>query len=97
MYRLLLVDDEPEILKGISQALTISSLPLTQIDTAGSAAEALTLFEKAPYDIVVSDISMPEKNGLELLAEMKAIWQSVSAVFLTGFSDFAYAQSALRL
>lgn len=97
MYSILIVDDETIILEGIKEVIKESALPFKEIKTASSAEEALMLFEKEPYDILLMDISMPQMNGLELTAEMKKIWPYTEVIFLTGFQDFEYARCALRL
>lgn len=97
MYSILIVDDETIISEGLKEVIKESSLPFKEIRTASSAAEALKMFEKNPFDVLLMDISMPQMNGLELAGEMKKIWPYTEVIFLTGFQDFEYARAALRL
>ena len=97
MYSLLLVDDESIILEGIYEVIKEAGMPLKEIQTASSALEALELYRKSPFDIVLTDISMPEINGLEMVAKMQKIWPKTEVLFLTGFQDFEYAREAMRL
>lgn len=97
MYSLLIVDDEPEILEGIREMLLASSLPLKEVRTAQSARQALTMFAQSPFDIIISDIRMPEMDGLEMVRETRRIWPRTSVIFLTGFRDFEYAHQAIQL
>lgn len=97
MYSILIVDDEAIILEGLKEVIIDSALPFKEVRTASTAAEALRLYEKSPFDILLSDISMPQMNGLEMAEEMKKIWPYTEVIFLTGFQDFDYVRGALRL
>jgi CheY-like chemotaxis protein len=81
--RVLLIDDDPSILTVIGKAL---SRALLDVETAGSAREAITKLARADYDVVLSDIRMPEFDGKQLFAfldeHMPEYKQKV--VFLTG-------------
>lgn len=97
MCRLLIVDDEMMITDGIEKALSESCLHFSEICKAYSATQALEKFRACPFDLVISDIRMPEMDGLEMTEEMKRLNPKLIAIFLTGFQDFEYARQALRL
>lgn len=97
MYSILIVDDEDIIVNGIQEVMKESNMDWTAVHTASSAAQALERFEKMPYDIVVSDIRMPEMDGLDMAAEIRKLWPDTHFIFLTGYQDFEYARAALRL
>lgn len=97
MYSLMIVDDEEIILNGIRDAVTSSSLALKSVREASSGAEALKLLAKAPCDILLTDIRMPDMSGLEMAEQARRIWPETRVVFLTGYQDFEYARRALRL
>lgn len=97
MYSILIVDDESIIVEGLLEVISASGLPFKEVKTAKSAKDALELFAKSPFDILLSDISMPEMDGLVMAEKMKKIWPSTSIIFLTGYQDFEYARRALRL
>lgn len=67
MVRILLVDDEKDVLDSLFEILT-SHDPRAHIDTAGSAREARGCLAEGAYDLVVSDERMPDETGSELLA-----------------------------
>ncbi|GGD96985.1 helix-turn-helix domain-containing protein [Paenibacillus nasutitermitis] len=95
MYRLLIVDDEPIVVDGLGQ-LFREQEPGLDVCQAYSAVEALYWIKRAKVDIVISDIRMPEKNGLQLIDELMHYWPSCKVVFLTGYNEFDYVYSAIR-
>jgi HD-like signal output (HDOD) protein/CheY-like chemotaxis protein len=85
--RVLFVDDEPSI-RGIFEMLTPFLGEDTTIVTAGSGREALNLFEQGPpFDVIVSDLTMPEMGGAELLARVAQLSPSTARVVLSGDVD----------
>ena len=84
--RILFVDDEPIILELI--ALTLSSMK-SEWETAfaKSAEEGLALFEKEPFDIVVSDMQLPGKSGAQLLNEIMQRYPATIRIILSGHGD----------
>ena len=65
--RILLVDDEEDILEGMLAGIDFAALGFDWVHTAGSAQEAREILEKEPVDILLTDIEMPGESGLELL------------------------------
>jgi YesN/AraC family two-component response regulator len=64
---------------------------------AGDGREALQILKSQPVDAVISDISMPKMNGLQLLAEVRDLGIQTPFVILTGFADRENILEALRL
>jgi two-component system, response regulator YesN len=96
MVRMLVVDDEIYALKGITQGIDWSDLPIEVILEAEDVAQAMRKLEEHPVDLVISDIEMPGLNGLELLRWIKDNRPQTLTVFLTGHARFDYAQEALH-
>ncbi|HEY5587138.1 MAG TPA: response regulator [Ruminiclostridium sp.] len=96
MYRLLIVDDEAIIVDGLVDLF--SSLPDLELEIykAYYAVDALELMRKDRIDIVLSDISMPGMTGLDIQKEIKIQWPRSKVIFLTGFNEFDYVQTAIR-
>jgi diguanylate cyclase (GGDEF)-like protein len=93
--RILLVDDEPFILSGYRRGLGRQFT----IDTATSAAEALALFDAAgdqPYAVVVSDMRMPEMDGVTLFKRLAISHPDAIRIMLTGDSDQQTAMDAVN-
>ena len=84
--RVLFVDDEPSI-RGIFEMLSPFLGEDTTVVTAGSGREALDHFEDGPIDVIVSDLTMPEMSGAELLARVAQVSPSTARVALSGDVD----------
>lgn len=96
MYRLLIVDDEPVIVNGLIQLFQENTEFELDVCKAYSAADALNIAKKMKLDILVSDIRMPQKSGLQLVGDIAYYWPHCRIIFLTGYSEFDYVQEALR-
>jgi len=88
--RVLFVDDEPSVLRALARMIRIRRLPWDAAFVEGGSA-ALAELEKHPFDAVVSDLAMPEMDGVTLLTQVATRWPAVSRLMLTG--EFAVAQS----
>ena len=69
-YRLLLVDDEPNVLNALKRVFRQENYAVT---TASGGQEALALLRKEPFHLMISDYMMPGMNGAELLKQVKAL------------------------
>jgi DNA-binding NarL/FixJ family response regulator len=83
--KVLLVDDEPHIRKYITQILKTLGTPT--ITEAGDGDEGIAAFEKDRPDLVLLDVNMPYKNGIETLKELKAIDPEPVVVMLTSLTN----------
>lgn len=90
--RLLLVDDDPRILTGLSRALRSSGLREWDVATATSGDEALAQLALLPADVVVSDVKMPGMDGPALLGEVRRRWPDAVRLVLSGYADTIAAQ-----
>ncbi len=97
MKKVMIVEDEELILQGIRNILDWEALGLMVVHMARDGAEALKLWEEEPVDIVVTDISMPEMDGLTLLRKIREKEEKVRFIILTGYDEFSYAREAVRL
>lgn len=93
----LIVDDEAELRKSISMILT-TAIPEIQfkIMEAATGREALDLFEKGDFDIVIMDVRMPEMNGLEALKLIKESDPRTFVVIMTAHSNLQDAITAIK-
>ncbi|MCZ8519830.1 MULTISPECIES: response regulator [Paenibacillus] len=97
MHRLIIVDDEVEVLEGLKNTIDWHALGFELIGDYTNGRQAWEAVETLKPDLVVTDISMPFMNGLELAGRIAAAYPHTKVVILTGFDQFEYAQQALRL
>ena len=97
MKKVMLVEDEELILQGIRNIIDWEALGLDVVHMAHNGKEALSLWEKEPVDLVVTDVEMPVMNGLNLLKEIRSRNERVRFVILTGYDEFEYARKAIQL
>ncbi len=97
MYSLLLVDDEPSILSGLYHSVDWYDLGIETVYRAGLAMEALDIIHNHHIDLVITDIRMPEMDGVQLAQMIRKQWPYTKIIFLTGHQDFSYAQTAVDL
>lgn len=94
--KLLLVDDEPFIRKGIAKLIENNVLGWSVVGEAENGEDALRQMRMLSPDLVVTDIRMPMMDGLELSKRIRESFPGTKAIILTGYRDFEYAQAALR-
>lgn len=95
--RILIVDDQTAVLHSLEKGIRWAELGFDQVCTASSAKEAKLILVNSEVDVLLTDIEMPEENGLELFRWTKQRFPGIVGVFLTSHADFAYAKEALAL
>lgn len=96
MISVLFVDDEPMLLSGLRRLLR----PLRdewRMNFAESAEQAIGILRDAPHDVVVSDIRMPGRSGVELLTEVAQRWPHTVRIILSGEADLDTACRSVRV
>lgn len=96
MYKVLIVDDEPLIRKGMLSIIDWAGCGLKVAALAASGEEAIDRFLEDPAEIVITDIRMPGMNGLELIATIRSIDPNAKLIVLSGFDDFQYVKEGIR-
>lgn len=97
MYTLLLVEDEYSVRKAIINTINWGDLGFKIIGEAENGLEALDIVERYNPDVIITDIRMPFMDGIDLAKAVREINPITKIVFLTGFNDFDYAISAIKL
>lgn len=97
MYKVLIVDDERMIREGMKKVIPWNELEIDRVETADSGFEALRLIQAEVPDIMITDISMREMTGLELIEKALEIAPDLQIIVLTGYDSFEYARECLRL
>ena len=91
-YKVILVDDEEEVIDAIKSRILWEQLGLQIVGSATNGVKALELVEKLQPDIVITDIKMPYMNGLELSRRLNDEYKNVHIIIFTGFDEFDYAK-----
>ncbi|MDP3137510.1 MAG: sigma-54 dependent transcriptional regulator [Burkholderiaceae bacterium] len=92
-YSVLVVDDEPGMLSFLQRALTPRC---GVVDTAGSVEQAAPLLRRRLYDLIVLDIALPGRSGIDWLHELRAEGYAGDVVLMTAYADLDTAIGALR-
>lgn len=86
--RILVVDDEPFVCEAVRMMLAFDG---HDVETAGSAREALGIFEPGKFDVVITDFAMPAMKGDELAAAIKARAPGQPVVMITAYAEMLQA------
>lgn len=97
MYKVLLVDDEPFITEGLSDAVDWSAFGLEVVGSAEDGEEALERLRELGVDLLITDISMPIMTGLELIRKARELQPQLKAIILSGYNEFDYLKEGMRL
>ncbi|MBO7743104.1 response regulator [Paenibacillus sp. MWE-103] len=97
MIKTLFVEDEYFVRQGFVHSLPWESYGIQIIGEADNGEAALRFLQEHEVDLLITDLTMPVKSGLELLHEAKELYPGLPAVVLTCHRDFDYLQEALRL
>ena len=97
MYKVMIVDDEPIIVEGLSRSIAWEKWNCKVAATAHDGLEGKKIIEEIHPDIVFMDICMPEMNGLQMIAALNSQFPDLEVSVLTGYRDFEYAKEAIRL
>ncbi|HSI37679.1 MAG TPA: response regulator transcription factor [Methylotenera sp.] len=95
MKNILLVDDHSIVRQGLKNLIELES-DLQVTGEASSGVEALKLVRGNRYDIVVLDISMPDKNGVDTMHDLKHIAPDLPVLILSGYAEQQYALNLIR-
>lgn len=96
MYRLLIVDDEEDIRRGLAEFFPWDEIGFEVTATAENGKAALEIVRTGQVDVVFCDIRMPGMSGLELARSVFEAGLRIPVVFLSAYRDFAYAQQAMQ-
>jgi len=95
MIKILVIDDHPIVRQGIKQSIQ----DINDIVIAGEASngdEAVQKIRKENYDLVILDIAMPKKNGIEVIKEIKALKQALPILVLSMHAEKEIVLSSLK-
>jgi DNA-binding response OmpR family regulator len=90
MARILVIDDDANLREIYAEMLTAAGYEVAE---AGNGKEGVRLYNNAPFDLVLTDLLMPEKDGLEVIIELRKDFPEVKIITLSGGD--AYGHSSL--
>src|SRR6202030_4576845 len=90
---ILVVDDESEIREGLELLLTSEGYGVT---SAGTGESGLAKLEERPFDLLLLDVSLPDRNGLDLLKEVRRRDPGLSVVLITAYGSIDMARAAFK-
>lgn len=93
---IMLVDDEPDFLNGLARLIQ-SEYDQLRLLTASSGKEALALLEKSSVALLITDLQMPEMDGMMLLERVQRTYPEIKVIILTGFGTIQKAVEAVQL
>lgn len=97
MFKVLLVDDEPNVRQGIKMMIPWDEINCEVVAEADDGDDGLNKIMTVDPDIVIADIKMPGKTGIEMTESAKALGFKGKFLILSGYSDFSYAKDAIAL
>ncbi|OQY11063.1 MAG: hypothetical protein B6I30_07705, partial [Desulfobacteraceae bacterium 4572_187] len=81
--KILIIDDEADIRSLLSNILNQEGY---RVKAASCGREGVTLFKSAPFDLVITDIRMPEMDGLEVIRQIRQMDEDIEVIILTKFT-----------
>ena len=96
MPKILLVEDEASIRRVLGSILSEEDKSY-EVTEASNGQEAMEKIRETAYDLVLCDIKMPKKDGLEVLLEAKALYPTLRVVMISGHGDLETAVQAMKM
>ena len=94
--KLMIADDEDTIRKGVAKYIQLHSDRFDKIYEAGNGQETFDMILQYQPDIMLLDVQMPLKSGIDVLKEASKAGIHPVTVMLSGYDEFKYAQQAMR-
>lgn len=96
MVRILLVDDEYDIVRGLKETVNWKRAGAKIAGVAGNGLEALRIIGQVPVDFVITDVKMPVMDGIELAKHINSEYPHIRLIILSGYTNFSFAQKAIE-
>jgi len=96
MLKVLIVDDEAVVRRGIVLGVDWASLGCAVVGEAANGEEGLAAAERYSPNLIITDVRMPRMDGIEMMEQLRARGCTAHVIVLTAYNDFDYARSALR-
>lgn len=97
MHKVILLDDEPWVLRGIENSFDWGKMNYEIVATSTNPLEVLELASQLSPDLIITDIKMPFMSGIELIEKLQSTGLDCEFIIVSGFADFHFAQEAINL
>jgi two-component system response regulator YesN len=97
LLKVLIVDDEPSNIQGLIRYINWPELGYDTPVTKESGEEALEELRESAFDVLISDVSMPGLNGIELVAGAKKLYPHIQVLMISGYNEFEFVQDAIHV
>lgn len=97
MFKIFIADDEPFIIEGLYDIVDWPELGMEIVGQAENGLDAVEALKRIPADILITDISMPKMNGLDLIRSTRDFLPDLKVIVLSGYDDFAYLKEGMAL
>ena len=94
MARILIIDDQPEVREVMQRILAGAGY---QVEVAAGGDVGIRLHEQQPFDLIMTDLVMPDKEGIETIMEIRRSDRKVKIIAISGFIDSPYLDTARHL
>lgn len=96
MYQILIVDDEQLMREYLQYNISILCPYFSVTGVASDGLEAVELLKKQTFHVVITDIKMPEMDGLKLAGYINTHFPKIKTIIISGYSEFNYAKQAIK-
>jgi len=96
LLKLLIVEDENKTREAIRSCMNWSELYFDEVREASNGSKAIQLIEEYVPNLVITDIRMPEMDGIELVSRLKQDYPDTAVIIISAYSDVAYMKSAIK-
>lgn len=97
MLKVLVVDDETVVRRGIVLGVDWAAMGCVIVGEAANGLEGIQAVERYKPNLIITDVRMPKMDGIEMIRELRRRGCEAHAILLTAYSDFDYVRSALQL
>ncbi|MDQ0300100.1 two-component system response regulator YesN [Salibacterium salarium] len=97
MWKVVIIDDDDSVLRGMKKIIPWETLDCEWGGEAKNGEAGSMLVRETEPDLIITDIYMPVKNGLDMIEELRQEGYDGKVIILSGYSDFEYARKAMRL
>ncbi|MEV5026299.1 response regulator transcription factor [Paenibacillus sp. LPE1-1-1.1] len=97
MFRLILVEDEPRILRHLKEKIRTLRPDFKIVGAYNNGEDALVELHWTQPHAIITDIRMPVMNGLELIGKVRALLPGIQCAILSGYDDYSYLREAIKL